>query len=164
MRDDKTLIDALVQISQGCATSKFDVEIKEVCKEAAVRLKILIGSGRMPEDELVKRLQAVAEAGDEPEHILNLCDQATRYISEMHETLDYARTIQTENVRLTMEVARKQAALDAAIRDFKIIENSRNYPLENRPCSVCKKIGLYCSSGGASCKGFEWRGTEEVTK
>lgn len=112
----------------------------------------------MDQKVLIDKLKNEANKTELPAELRELFVAAVDCISTQAEVIDYARTIQSENVDLKTKLAVAAAQRDAAYTDMRLIEQAKNYPLENRPCKVCKLIDCYCSSGGSACKGFKWRG------
>lgn len=112
----------------------------------------------MEKETLLRRLSDTSKEVILPAQIRELLAAAADFIAMQEDTIDYARTIQAENIDLKAKLAVAEAQRDAAYTDIRMIEQSKNHPLENRPCKVCKLISCYCSSGGSACKGFKWRG------
>ena len=112
----------------------------------------------MEKEKILRDLSEASKATTCPAQICELLTEAVALIQAQAEAIDFARTIQSENVDLKTKLAVAAAQRDAAYADIRLIEQAKNYPLENRPCKVCKLIDCYCSSGGSACKGFKWRG------
>lgn len=92
------------------------------------------------------------------EGIKNLCSEASEVIARLTAELEKTKQLQSEPMCSLKELERAERQRDEAYAAIRAIERASNYPLENRPCSVCRYIGLYCSSGGSSCRGFKWVG------
>lgn len=109
---------------------------------------------------LHEKLMAIA---DEPSiavapAVKELCKEAADVIARLSKELQRKTELQSEPMCSLKELERAERQRDEAYAAIRSIEHCTNYPLENRPCKVCRYIGLYCSSGGSSCRGFKWVG------
>lgn len=93
--------------------------------------------------------------------VKELCKEASEVIARLSKELQRKAELQAEPVCSLKELERVERQRDEAYAAIRSIEHCTNYPLENRPCKVCRYIGLYCSSGGSSCRGFKWVGFEK---
>lgn len=87
-----------------------------------------------------------------------ICGEAAELITRLVAELERKAMLESEPTCSLRELENVEAQRDEAYAAIRAIERAGNYPLENRPCSVCRYIGLYCSSGGSSCRGFKWVG------
>lgn len=93
-----------------------------------------------------------------------ICGEAAELIARLTAGLEKKTIIEAEPTCSLKELERVEAQRDEAYAAIRAIERASNYPLENRPCKVCKYIDLYCSTGGSSCRGFKWVGFTDDKK
>ena len=74
-----------------------------------------------------------------------MVQEAAKRILQMDETIDYARTIQAEGVRLKAELEKVTKERNAAVRDLNTVAS----------CEVCKHGATCLDCNGSD---FEWRG------
>ena len=92
------------------------------------------------------------------DELRELCKNAVDLIERQGAELRHRQARDSEPQCALKDFEKVSMERDQAYAAIRSIERNLRYPLENKPCSVCRYIGLYCSSGGASCKGFKWIG------
>lgn len=92
------------------------------------------------------------------EYLRMCCGSAANRLEQMAETIDYARTIQAEGVRLKAELEKVQAERDAMAAYLKKINGCgcckhKHCDVDEEPCESCME--------GRNFPAWEWRGDRE---
>lgn len=107
---------------------------------------------------LLEKLRIAATNTSLPCHIRFTCHHKMERIQNQAESIDYAKTIQTEGIRLTAELAKVTAQRDAAYSDIQFIEDIFKCPTRTLPCKICKFVDGCVSDDKSTCQGFMWSG------
>ena len=97
-----------------------------------------------------KELIQILRDPDNP-NVLDYIDDAADRLEQQAETIDYARTIQAEGVRLTAELEKVKAERDAALADLN----------EVRPCLLCAYRHSPRKCRTCMGEGWVWRGAKD---